>query len=84
MTDPDRDELDDVVEEIANCWGNYLDRDAVRHILRAVQAATWREAAEYVETWGPAPPNPRGRRATIGAYYRDRAAALHPKESDDE
>ena len=84
MTDPD---LNAVVDRIIACQYAVVpdgDRAAILRELRAVQAATWREAAEYVETWGPAPPNPRGRRATIGAYYRDRAAALHPKESDDE
>ena len=89
------DELNDVVERIIvacqELHPDFIDRSRVRAELRAVQAATWREAARIATPLTADYGNPMSdisracdRRARrIAAELETRAAALHPKESTD-
>ena len=78
------DDLNDVVSRIAIAVAAHDDpRAAIKRELRAVQAATWREAAEWVR--GVIVGNaPLRQHVWIADSLDDRAAALHPKESNDE
>ena len=86
------DELDDVVDRILDAIVD--DRvpggthENLKRELRAVQAATWREAAgvldELYERWSKRSYPPPEWVMETANELRARAAALHPKESTDE
>ena len=89
MTDPD---LNAVVDRIIACQYAVVpdgDRAAILRELRAVQAATWREAAEIAaRCWNRMDKRYKSpvwdASHEISQQLCARAAALHPKESNDE